>query len=146
MIEIISGNIEIDDSFDRIDFVKVREMLGVTYWSKGISIDEVKKGAVNSSLVTGAYTSEGLQVGYLRLVSDRTRFAYFMDVVVDKNYRKNGIAARMVKFALEHPDFTDVYQWHLKTLDAHAVYKKVGFVPLSNPEDWMEMVSPRPKR
>ena len=42
----------------------------------------------------------------------------------------------MVQHALEHPDFATV-KWLLATADAHGVYKKLGFVPIPNPEVWM---------
>jgi GNAT superfamily N-acetyltransferase len=73
----------------------------------------------------------------LRLVSDRTRFAYIMDVYVDAAHRKKGLALKMMRFALNHPQLKDVYLWLLATQDAHRVYAKAGFGALENPTVWM---------
>ena len=127
----------LDDDIASIDFTRVTEWLAGSYWSPRISQTEVEKGARNSSLVVGAYRAEDEQVGYARLVSDRTRFAYIMDVFVEPAHRRKGLAGAMVRFAMDHPEYRDVYQWLLATHDAHDVYEKVGFKPLDHPERWM---------
>ena len=68
------------------------------------------------------------QVGYLRVVSDKTRFAYICDVWVDPAHRRRGLARLLVRYAMEHPDFSTV-AWLLATADAHAVYAGLGFTP-----------------
>ena len=130
------GIYEIDDDPGRLDFDVLERWLSQTYWSPGIRKDEIRKAALNSTLAVGCYAGSG-QVGTLRLVSDKTRFAYIMDVYVDGNHRNRGIARDMIRFAMERPDLRDVYQWLLATQDAHAVYRGLGFEPLPNPERWM---------
>ena len=127
----------IDDDIEAIDFRQVTEWLAGSYWSPRISQDEVEKGARNSSLVVGAYLAGSGQVSYARLTSDKTRFAYIMDVFVDPAHRRKGLAGEMIRFAMTHPDYRDVYQWLLATHDAHSVYEKLGFKPLDHPERWM---------
>ena len=105
------------------------------------------QGARITALLVGAFTPDNLHgFGFLRVVSDKTRFAYILDVIVDENYRKQGIGQAMVRFLLNHPDLKDVYQWVLLTKDAHGVYKKVGFNPIADPEGWMEIRHVRPAR
>jgi GNAT superfamily N-acetyltransferase len=127
----------IKDDIGSVNFRTVTEWLAGTYWTPRISQTEVEKGARNSSLVIGAYNAESRQVGYARLVSDKTRFAYIMDVFVDSDHRRKGLAGAMVRFAMAHPEYQDVYQWLLATEDAHEVYARVGFKPLDHPERWM---------
>jgi GNAT superfamily N-acetyltransferase len=127
----------INDDIERIDFMRVTDWLAGSYWSPRISRAEVEKGARNSSLVIGAYAAGGEQVGYARLASDRTRFAYIMDVFVDEGHRRRGLAGAMTRFAMAHPEHRDIYQWLLATRDAHNVYERVGFKPLDHPERWM---------
>jgi len=136
---------EISDELQRIDFKKVTEWLAGCYWSPGIGQDEVEKGAKNSSLVIGVYTQDGSQVGYARMASDKTRFAYIMDVFVEPSHRNKGIAQAILRFAMDHPDYKSVYQWLLATKDAHQVYEKAGFKPLIYPESWMMIKKERPK-
>jgi GNAT superfamily N-acetyltransferase len=126
----------LDDRLSRFDFAACHGWLAGSYWSPGISAREVEFGFRNSTVVVGAYAA-ARQVGCLRLASDRTRFAYVMDVFVDPSCRRRGLARRMVRFAMEHPELLLVYQWMLGTHDAHGVYAELGFAPLPHPERFM---------
>ena len=128
----------------RID--DIHPMLSKVFWSPNITKQEILKGIENSALVVGAYRETGQQIGFLRVVSDKVRFAYVLDVVVHEDYRRQGIGQAMIRFALTHSELKDVYQWLLLTLDAHGVYRKCGFEPLKNPENWMSIIRPRPDR
>jgi predicted N-acetyltransferase YhbS len=134
------------DGYDKMDFARIAAMLKNAFWCIGIKESEVIRGARNSALLVGAFNEGNQQVGYARAISDKTRFAYILDVIVDEQCRKQGIGQAMVKFILNHPDLKDVYQWLLVTKDAHGVYQKVGFSPVSRPHDWMEIRSKRPDR
>ncbi|MDD2351343.1 MAG: GNAT family N-acetyltransferase [Synergistaceae bacterium] len=128
-----------------MDLERVTEMLSQAYWSPGIKIDEIKKAAVNSALVIGAFSEEGRQIAYGRVISDKTRFAYLTDFYVDVEFRKKGICRKMAELVLAHPNLADVYQWLLVTGDAHGLYEKCGFRVIARPLDFMEIRSPRPK-
>jgi ribosomal protein S18 acetylase RimI-like enzyme len=130
--------------FQAMDFVKVTEMLTTAFWCKGIKIDEVKRGALNSALVVGAFLRSGIQIGFARVISDKTRFAYILDVIVDEAYQRIGVGQSMMKYILSSPELKDVYQWFLVSSTARGVYRKVGFRELSNPEKWMEIKFNRP--
>ena len=131
---------------EHMDFDTVTEWLRDTYWSPGITKAEVVFGAGNSTLVLGGFDEQGRQVSFMRIVSDKVRFAYLMDVVVDPRLRKQGIGATMVRFAMETKDMSLVYQWLLRTSDAQGVYAKLGFGPLENPQEWMTVRKPRGDR
>src|SRR5579884_1647307 len=113
--------VEIVEGFDRVDFPRVHGWLTNAYWSLGISLAQVERAASNSSLLVSAYDGES-QVGYLRIVSDRTRFAWVCDVFVAESHRGQGIAKRMVRYALAHPEHQGLRRWVLATRDAHSVY------------------------
>jgi GNAT superfamily N-acetyltransferase len=121
-------------------------MLSKVYWSPGITPNEILKGMENSALAVGAYTGDGRQIGFLRVISDKVRFAYLVDVVVHEDFRRRGIGRGMVSYALSHPELADVYQWILITSDAHGIYEKCGFESLQHPEKWMSIMKPRPRR
>ena len=133
----------IKEGFENMDFARVTDMLARSYWVKGIGREEVERAASNSSLVIGIFTPEGRQVAFLRAVSDKTRFAYIMDVYVDEDYRRQGIGKRMIEHMLAHPEYATIYQWMLVTRDAHEVYADCGFRTLTRPLDWMELRRPR---
>jgi GNAT superfamily N-acetyltransferase len=132
--------------FNEMNFDKITFMLKDAFWCLGIKKDEVIQGAQNSALLTGAFDINNSQIAYARVISDKTRFAYILDVIVDEKYRKQGIGQAMINHILSHPDLKDVYQWLLITKDAHGVYKKSGFNPVSRPNDWMEIRHSRPER
>lgn len=136
MLTRLDGGYEIDDGFGRLDFRALERWLTATYWTPGIRMPEILQAARNSAVNLGCYLG-GEQIGYLRVASDRTRFAYIMDVYVDEAHRKRGLARAMVDAALAHPDLADVYLWLLATRDAQTVYAKSGFGPLPAPENWM---------
>jgi len=131
------GRLRLDD---------LHAMLSRAYWSPGITREEIAAGIDNSALVVGAYAVDGRQIGFLRVVSDKVRFAYVLDVIVAEERRGAGIGQAMVRHALAHPELRDVYQWLLKTNDAHGVYRQCGFTGLADPERWMGRMQPRPER
>jgi GNAT superfamily N-acetyltransferase len=128
----------LDDDLVRFDFERCHGWLTGSYWSPGITRAEVERAFRRSSFVAGAYR-DGAQVGCARLVTDFTRFAYFMDVFVAPERRGQGLGRALVRFALEHPDLALVYKWTLATADAHGVYRGVGFHPLPEPDRWMAL-------
>jgi GNAT superfamily N-acetyltransferase len=136
---------EITDDRSRLDFVRVHSWLTESYWSPGISRQKVEQAATHSPVVVSAYRREVLgiqQVGYCRVVSDRTRFAWLADVFVDPDHRGRGLAQAIVQFALNHPDLADVHHWLLGTKDAHGVYAKLGFKGLEEPHRLMQFKRP----
>ena len=124
----------IREGFAAMDFARVHAWLAASYWTPGIARERVECGARNSALVVGAFDADGVQAAYARIVSDKTRFAYLCDVIVDEAHRRRGLASRLVKFALEHPDFATITTWTLATRDAQPVYAALGFQTMTEPE------------
>jgi ribosomal protein S18 acetylase RimI-like enzyme len=110
---------DLDDDINRIDWSRVHAWLASSYWCPGISLARVKRAAENSAFVLGAY-QQNVQAGFLRVISDKTRFAYLCDVWIDQPHRAKGLARAMVRYAMDHPDFESV-AWLLATKDAHGV-------------------------
>ncbi|HVM32332.1 MAG TPA: GNAT family N-acetyltransferase [bacterium] len=134
----------ISDDPARVDLELLTRWLSGTYWVPGIGQDEVRRSLRHSSLVVSAHSAGGAPVGFARVVSDKTRFGYFMDVYVEETHRRRGLAKAMIQFAMDHPDHRGVYLWLLATRDAQSVYAKAGFRPLAHPERWMEIQKGRP--
>ncbi len=129
---------ELSEDLGRIEFEVVHRWLTHSYWSPGIALEKVRKAAEGSSLVIGIYENvSGKQVAYGRVVSDRATFAWIADIFVDPAHRGRGLARRIVKHALSHPDHQGLRRWTLATKDAHGVYAACGFEPLPMPERWM---------
>ncbi|MGH7178578.1 MAG: GNAT family N-acetyltransferase [Tepidisphaeraceae bacterium] len=130
------GRYIIDDDATRHDWDRVHLWLTTAYWCAGISRELVERAAVGSSLVVGAYL-DGVEVGYLRVVSDCATFAWVCDVFIDEKHRGVGLATAMLRFAMSHPTHQNLRRWVLATRDAHRVYETCGFAPLPFPERWM---------
>lgn len=128
--------IEIRLGAEHTDFELVHSWLTNSYWSPGVARDRVERAAEHSSMVINAYLN-GQQIGYCRVVSDRTTFAYLCDVFVDEVARGKGVAQAMVKFAMEDGEHQNLRRWMLATADAHTLYEKFGFELIPNPERWM---------
>jgi ribosomal protein S18 acetylase RimI-like enzyme len=132
----------IREGVEAVDFARVHAWLASSYWSPGISRERVETGARHSALVLGAFDDgSGVQTGFARVVSDKTRFAYLCDVWVDEAWRGRGIARALVRHAMEHPEFATVSTWTLGTKDAQSVYAPLGFrdirEPGAYPNTWM---------
>jgi len=129
----------ITSGFSAIDFDAVTALLQTTYWCKDTSKEDVILSAENSALVIGAFNLDGAQVGYARVVSDKVRLAYVMDVIVAEEYRHQGIASDMLRVILDQSELQRVSHWLLATKDAHPLYQTFGFDNLKYPGIMMEL-------
>lgn len=111
-----------------------------SYWAKGISKERIKK-VIENSFCFGIY-KDNKQIGFARVVSDLSSFAYLADVFVLKDYRGKGLASLLIKTILGYDNFKSIRRWLLATKDAHEIYKKLGFKSLENPEKFMEIFNP----
>lgn len=121
------------EGIEHVDFARVHLWLASSYWTPGITRDRIEHAARHSALVLSAFAPDGSQAAFLRVVSDKARFAYLCDVWVDEPHRGHGLARRMVKHAMDHPDFASISTWTLGTKDAQQVYAGLGFRDVREP-------------
>jgi GNAT superfamily N-acetyltransferase len=129
--------LEIDDDPARFDvgttFAMVVEQ---GYWARHRSREAVA-ACIAASWCFGVY--DGLrQIAFARVVTDGLTFAWICDVVVDEPARGRGIGGWLMRTVTDAVEATGVPRQLLATLDAHEVYRRVGFVELAHPERWME--------
>ncbi|MCB0245131.1 MAG: GNAT family N-acetyltransferase [Anaerolineae bacterium] len=129
-------NFRITTDTTAMDLDAIHAMLTRAYWSPGIDRETVQR-AMRHSLCFGMFDGTR-QIGYLRYATDRTRFAYLMDVYVLEEYRGQGLGVWLVGSSLEHPDISRCRRLLLTTRDAHDLYRKFDFTELPHPEHWME--------
>lgn len=126
-----------------IDFDTVYHYLAYdSYWAKGLQVERQKR-AIENSLCFGIY-KDGKQAGFTRVVTDFATFAYICDVFVLEAHKGLGLSKWMMQVIVQHPDLQGIRRWSLATADAHGLYAQFGFVPLSKPENWMEIFTPYP--
>jgi GNAT superfamily N-acetyltransferase len=103
---------------------------------------ESTEAALRNSRCFGLYdASHGRQIGLTRVVTDYATFAWVCDVIVDENYRGNGLGVWMMETVLADPQLRGVRRWTLATRNAHRLYARFGFNPLAKPDNWMEIRS-----
>lgn len=128
--------IEITTDVDRLDRELIyRYLHDEAYWCKGIGRD-LLESALERSLCFGALDGD-TQVGFARVVTDAATFAYLADVFVVPGWRGRGIAGQLVAAVLAHPSVNGLRRVLLATHDAHGLYERFGFRPLSNVTRWM---------
>ena len=126
---------------NQIDIDYVHSFLTQSYWSPGVAIEVVKR-AMENSLCFGVYKNE-MQVGYARMITDITTFAYLADVFIDEKFRGQELGKWLVKTILAHPDLKGLRRILLATKDAHKVYEQCGFKLINNPERYMVYDPPK---
>jgi GNAT superfamily N-acetyltransferase len=130
-------------SFDpaRVDRERVYGWLsGEAYWSIGLP-RAVFERALENSLVASAFVGTE-QVAFARVVSDRATYAWLCDVFVAASMRGRGVATHLVGAILDHPELQGLRRWALRTRDAHALYRRLRFNELAEPQCAMEMHNP----
>lgn len=128
--------IEVSDDPARIDLEAVHAFLSQSYWSPGIARDQVAR-AIAHSMCFGVY-DDGAQVGFARVITDRSSFAYLADVYVLESHRGRGLARQLLDAITSHPELQGLRRWLLATRDAHDLYRRFGFGPPAAPDRLME--------
>ena len=124
----------------RMDRDVISGFLATSYWASRIPAATVEKAMASSlcfALLLGPQ-----QIGFARVISDYTTFAYLADVFVLPAHRGKGLSKWLVGCVIEHPDLQDLRRWMLATRDAHGLYERYGFQPLKNPSYFMERHDP----
>ena len=130
--------ITISTDKDKLQIDMIHQFLTETYWAKGRTLDEVKK-TIEHCLCFGVYLKEK-QIGFARIATDYTVFAYLMDVFIFPEYRGKGYSKQLMKAINEAPELHSCKVWMLKTSDAHNLYKQFGYSELKHPEKVMERI------
>jgi GNAT superfamily N-acetyltransferase len=117
---------ELDDDPARIDRQAVHAYLTRSYWAEGRS-RQVQDALVDSAArVVGLY-KDGAQVGFSRAISDGHVQSYLADVYVLEEHRGRGLGVELVRFSVDEGALAGT-KWYLHTRDAHALYRRFGFV------------------
>lgn len=111
-----------------------------SYWARERTIEQTKT-AIANSICFGLYRGDE-QIGFARVVSDRSTFAYIGDVYVLAAFRGQGLSKWLMQAMVDHPELQGLRRWVLATKDAHGLYEQFEFAPLRYPERWMERTAP----
>lgn len=128
--------ISTDPSLLDIDTIH-RYLSTCSYWAVGRSKETVEK-SIQHSLCFGVYNNQDKQVGFARVISDYTVFAWLLDVFILEAYQGIGLSKLLLTEVFNHPELQGLKRWGLATKDAHQLYEKFGFHALADPETLME--------
>lgn len=163
---VLQGDYIISTDKDKLDIDFIHSFLTTSYWAEGIS-KEVVGRSIEGSLCFGVFLNNsqtpasegkqavpaapslklqrskaGRQVGFARMITDQTTFAYLADVFIDEDHRGKGLSKWLVKVILSHAGLQGLRRIMLATRDAHVLYAQLGFTPVNNPERWMQIHNP----
>ncbi len=122
----------------RLDLDVIHGYLVRAYWCEGIPRSVVQR-SIACSLCFGIYDGAS-QVGFSRVITDFSTYAYLADVFVLESHRGQGLSKWMMECILAHPELQNLRRWSLVTRDAHGLYEPFGFHTPPKPELYMEMV------
>jgi GNAT superfamily N-acetyltransferase len=124
----------------KLDIASIHQYLSKeAYWCKNVPLEIVKR-SIENSICFGIYYSNR-QVGFARVITDKTTFAYLADVFIINDYRGMGLSKWMMQCIMGHPELQGFRSWLLGTRDAHGLYSQFGFKPLEHPERFMRYSS-----
>jgi GNAT superfamily N-acetyltransferase len=138
------GDFSISTDTQYLDLTMISRFLSEdAYWSRGHrTAEQVRRSIDHSAVCFGVYAGAlgevaPRQVGFARLVSDMTTFAWLCDVFVLPEARGQGLGAWLVSLVVETVREAGVRRVLLATRDAHALYARYGFEPVPEPQRWM---------
>jgi len=128
--------ISTDKSKLQIDVI--HQFLTQSYWANGRAVEDVQK-TIDHNLCFVVYLNSE-QIGFGRVCTDYTVFAYIMDVFILTKHQGKGYSKQLIKAINDEPKLQSCNVWMLKTADAHGLYKQFGYTELKHPEKLMERI------
>ncbi len=116
--------ISTDPSLLNVDTIH-HYLSGESYWAKNIPRAVVEK-SIENSLCFGMYHCDK-QIGFARLITDKSIFAYLADVFVVEEQRGKGLSKWLMHVIHAHPELQGLRRWVLGTRDAHGLYEQFGW-------------------
>jgi GNAT superfamily N-acetyltransferase len=127
----------------RIDIDAVLAMLHASHWGGSMTRAQLVRAIANSVCIS-VYDASGKQLGFTRIVTDLSTYAYLTDVIVDEAARGQGIGSWMIETVLAHPDLQGLRRIALWTRSARELYERFGFTPANVPASTYMEIRPGP--
>lgn len=131
----IQNNYTVNTDKSKLNIGFIHGYLSRSYWAQDIPKEIVKKG-IENSLCFGVYNNDQ-QIGFARVISDYSTFAYLADVFIIEEERGKGLSKWLMECILKHEQLQGLRNFCLLTRDAHSLYEKFGFKNLEKPQNFM---------
>ena len=117
--------IQIKKGIDSLQTETVLRLLSQTVWA----CSRRKEAIIESwkhSVCYGAYTADGRQIGFARVITDYATQYYICDVVVDVDFRHRGVGTSLLKTITTEDTYRSLLGM-LITEEAERFYEPFGF-------------------
>ncbi|CUS03633.2 GCN5-related N-acetyltransferase [Candidatus Promineifilum breve] len=119
------SEITFTQTLDGVDWARLKTDLQADDFDNGRTPDELRRSFENSAVIAFAWDGDRV-IGKARALSDGVCNAYVVDVWTHSDYRRRGVASRLMRLLAEQLDGQHIY---LFTDDAEAFYHQLGYRP-----------------
>jgi len=122
---------------------QIWEILKKSFWAEKRLLEVVGR-SVRFSECYGILdrSKQDKLIAFARVVTDFATFAYLCDVIVEEEYRGQGLSKWIMETIVRHPYLQNLRRFALVTKDAHTLYERYGFGrPTSSETDYMEILN-----
>ena len=119
-----------------LDISLISDYLKNTYWANKRSISSIET-SIENSICFGVYLGQE-QIGFARIVTDKSVFSYLMDVFIIDEYKGNGYGKKLIAYIYDHQSLIEVENHYLMTKDAQDFYSIFGFEVHEFPDRFMK--------
>ncbi len=111
----------------KVEQDQVVNLLQDAYWNQSVGAPEIASVHDYSTAWVGVVDECGQVIASARAVTDGIKFGWILDVIVEMQWRGQGIGTALFQFLLQHPRMRGCRNIGLGTKDAQAFYEKFGF-------------------
>ena len=109
---------------DQMNVCEVERLLKMTYWADKRPAETIEKSMRNSACFGIRREEDQKLIGFARVISDYATTWYLCDVIIDPEYREQGLGKALVAYITSK--FSGL-RGLLLTRDAHGLYAQYGF-------------------
>lgn len=137
-VEFRCGEFTVSTDRRQLDMDAVHGLVLTTLEGGNLSREKLE-WAVENSVCFGVYDTEDWLIGFGRAVTDLATYAYLTNIVLDTEYRGQGLGRWLVECMTSHPDLIALSRIALVTLNARGFYEALGFGSGSGTLTYMEL-------
>lgn len=115
----------ISDEKELLQLDKIYQLLSTTYWAYNRDKKTIQE-SIDNSICFGVFKNN-VQIGFARCVTDYSVIYWLCDVIIEDNYRGNGIGKKLIECVVTHEKLKNL-RGILSSNDKHRkFYEQFGF-------------------
>ena len=123
-------NYTIVEGAENMRLEDIVRLLKLTYWADKRPIEQIERSLRHSACYGVRLDDTQKLVGFARVITDYATNYYLCDVIVDPEYRHQGLGTALIAHIESQPVYAGL-RGMLITRDAHALYEKFGYEVLN---------------